>query len=110
MHLQKIISWLCIGTANILPLRDPGDMIKCSKGYLELNQGYRNLEDSVMSFFYADSRYEQQSRSYSYKEKLAVVFKTCMDIEEYNTGCRRILNYDPIIRICEKKCGISYCI
>ncbi len=118
---------------------DPGDMVKLSKGYLELDQEYRDLldayvvlakkagkkrdtifthcnltagllrhlqekgfrhlgeatEDSVMSFFYADSRYEQQIRSYSYKEKLAVVFKTCMDIEEYSTGCRRILNMIP---------------
>lgn len=118
---------------------DPGDMLKASKGYGELNQKYRDLldvyvtlakeagkkrdtifthcnltagflrhlqdngaksldetaEDCVMSFFYADSRYEQQIRSYSYKEKLAVVFKTCMTVEEYSTGCRRILNMIP---------------
>lgn len=118
---------------------DPGDMVKASKGYEELNPGYRELldayvaiakkagkkrdtifthcnltasflrhlqkkgihhleeagEDSVMSFFYADSRYEQQIRSYSYKEKLAVVFKSCMAMEEYSTGCRRIFNMIP---------------
>lgn len=118
---------------------DPGDMLKNTKGYTELNQGYRDLldayvalakkagkkrdtifthcnltggflrhlqkrgirslegatENAVMSFFYADSRYEQQIRSYSYKEKLTVVFKTCMVNEEYRTGCRHILNMIP---------------
>ncbi len=118
---------------------DPGDMVKLSKGYRELNQEYRDLldayivlakkagkkrdtifthcnltagllrhlqekgfrhlkeatEDSVMSFFYADSRYERQIRSYSYKEKLAVVFKTCIMIEKYSAGCRHILHMIP---------------
>ncbi len=114
-------------------------MLKISRGYRELNQGYRKMldeyvalakkagkkrdtifthcnltagllrhlqekgagsleeatEDDVMRFFYADSRYEQQIRSYSYKEKLSVVFKTCMATEAYSTGCRRILNMPP---------------
>ncbi|MDO5425021.1 MAG: tyrosine-type recombinase/integrase [Eubacteriales bacterium] len=118
---------------------DPDDMLKTSKGYGELNHGYRDLLDTyvflakkagkkwdtifihcsltakflrhlqdkgansleeaaeacVMSFFYADSQYEQQLRSYSYKEKLAVVFKTCMTVDEYTTGCRHVLNMIP---------------
>jgi len=118
---------------------DPGDMVKLSKGYRELNQEYRDLLDAyvilakkagkkrdtifthcnltagllrhfqgkgfrhlgeateacVMSFFYADSRYKQQIRSYSYKEKLAVVFKTCTVIEKYSAGCRHILHMLP---------------
>ena len=52
-------------------------------------------EKAVMSFFYADSRYERQIRSYSYKEKLAVVFKTCMAVDRYGADCRRILNMIP---------------
>ena len=118
---------------------DTVDMFQNSKGYRELNQGYRELldtyvalakmagkkddtifihcsltavllrhfqkqgvdnledaaEDVVLSFFYTDNRYEQQIRSYSYKEKLAVVFKVCMAVEKYHTGCRRILNMIP---------------
>lgn len=118
---------------------DPGDMLKLSKGYRELNQEYRDLldayvvlakkagkkrdtifthcnltagllrhlqekgfchleeatEDSVMSFFYADSQYERQIRSYSYKEKLTVVFKACIAIEKYSVGCRHILHRIP---------------
>lgn len=52
-------------------------------------------EESVMSFFYADSQYERQIRSYSYKEKLAVVFKACTVIEKYSAGCRHILHMIP---------------
>lgn len=125
---------------------DPGDMLKISKGYGELNQGYQDLldsyvalakkackkrdtifthcnltarflrhlqekgaenlggatEDAVIPFFYAGDRYEQQIRSYSYKEKLAVVFKACMAVEEYSTGCRRILNGIPAFRYVRK--------
>ena len=58
-----------------------------------------NLEDAtennVLSFFYIDNQYKQQIRSYSYKEKLVVVFKTCMVIEKYRVGCRHILNMIP---------------
>lgn len=119
--------------------KDPGDMLKISKGYAELNQGYRNLldtyvglakragkkrdtifthcnltagllrhlqengtgnlaeatEDAVLTFFYADSLYEEQLRSYSYKEKLVVVLKTCMSVKEYHAGCRHVLNLIP---------------
>lgn len=52
-------------------------------------------EKTVMSFFYADREYERQIRSYSYKEKLAVVFKTCMAVDRYGAGCRRILSMIP---------------
>lgn len=62
-------------------------------------QGIDNLgnatEKSVLSFFYIDNKFEQQIRSYSYKEKLAVVFKTCIVIEKYHDGCRHILNLIP---------------
>lgn len=119
--------------------KEPIDIFKNSKGYMELNQEYRelldtyvalakatgkkdetifihcslttvllrhlqkhevdNLEDAtennVLSFFYIDNQYEQQIRSYSYKEKLVVVFKTCMVIEKYRVGCRHILNMIP---------------
>ena len=119
--------------------KEPSDIFKDSKGYLELNQEYQellntyialartsgkkeetifihcslttvllrhlqkqgviNLEETtdnhVLSFFYIDSQYEQQIRSYSYKEKLVVVFKTCMVIEKYRVGCRHILNMIP---------------
>ena len=59
-------------------------------------------EKAVMSFFYADSQYERQIRSYSYKEKLAVVFKTCAATDRYGTGCRRILNMIPAFRYVRK--------
>lgn len=52
-------------------------------------------EKAVMSFFYADSRYERQIRNCSYKEKPAVVFKTCMAADRYGADCRRILNMIP---------------
>jgi len=125
---------------------DPDKMLKSSKGYEELDPGYRNfldayvltakqagkkrdtilvhsalasmflrhlqgkychrLEDAtwdaVVSFFYADSNFEQQIRSYSYKEKLCVVFKTCASIEDYNHGCRNILNLIPDFRYVRK--------
>lgn len=119
--------------------KEPGDMLKISKGYRELCQGYRSLLDTyvvlakkagkkrdtifthcnltagllrhlqhkgigslgeaagddVLSFFYTDKQYEEQIRSYSYKEKLTVVFRTCMAVEEYSAGCRHILGMLP---------------
>ena len=62
------------------------------KGVYHLGEA---TEDDVMSFFYADSRYERQIRSYSYKEKLAVVFKACTVIKKYSAGCRHILPMIP---------------
>ena len=62
------------------------------KGFCHLEEA---TEDSVMSFFYADSQYERQIRSYSYKEKLAVVFKACIAIKKYSVGCRHILHRIP---------------
>ncbi|HJC56830.1 MAG TPA: site-specific integrase [Candidatus Eisenbergiella intestinipullorum] len=55
-----------------------------------------------MSFFYADGRYEKPIRSYSYKEKLTVVFKTCMATDRYGAGCRHILNRIPAFRYVRK--------
>ncbi len=125
---------------------DPDDMLRLSKGYLELSPEYRGLldtyvgiarkagkkrdtifshaglagrflrhlqdrgidslegadEGAVMSFFYADSRYERQLRSYSYKEKLAVVFRTCMADGRHGAGCRRILHMIPSFRYVRK--------
>ena len=59
-------------------------------------------EETVISFFYADDQYEQQIRSYSYKEKLAVVFKTCTVIEKYSADCQRILHMLPSFRYVRK--------
>lgn len=59
-------------------------------------------EKSIMSFFYADNRYEQQIRSYSYKEKLAVVFKTCSMVEKYGNDCNRILYMIPSFKYVRK--------
>ena len=56
----------------------------------------------VMSFFYSDESYEHQIRSYSYKEKLVVVLKSCASIEEYSSGCRHILNLIPNFRYIRK--------
>ena len=69
-------------------------------------KGINNLEEvteeTVISFFYADDQYEQQIRSYSYKEKLAVVFKTCTVIEKYSADCQRILHMLPSFRYVRK--------
>ena len=125
---------------------DPGEMLKISKGYEELNPGYRSFLDSyvlaakktgkkrdtifihsvltsvflrhlqdrgchrmedaawddVASFFYADRDYGQQIRSYSYKEKLGVVFKGCEMIDGYGQGCRNVLSLIPDFRYIRK--------
>lgn len=126
--------------------KDPGEMLRHSKGYQELGTEYRTLldtyaalaqkagkkwdtvfvhcslasrflrhlqdtgaasldeaeEKAVLSFFYADIRYEEQIRSYSYKEKLSVVFRTCMADDRYGANCRRILNMIPVFRYIRK--------
>ena len=68
--------------------------------------GIHRLEDatesSVISFFYEDENYEKQIRSYSYKEKLTVVFKNCETADIYSAGCRHILNMIPAFRYVRK--------
>ena len=68
--------------------------------------GIHRLEDatetSVISFFYSDKQYENQIRSYSYKEKLTVVFKNCEAADIHRTGCRHILNMIPNFRYIRK--------
>lgn len=59
-------------------------------------------DGAVLSFFYADRLYEQQIRSYSYREKLAVVFRTCMADPEYSAGCRCVLGMIPAFRYVRK--------
>ena len=63
---------------------------------------YDATEKCIMSFFYADNKYEQQIRSYSYKEKLAVVFKTCSRVEKYVDECNRILHMIPSFKYVRK--------
>lgn len=61
-----------------------------------------STEQVVMSFFYSDSEYEHQIRSYSFKEKLVVVLKTCITDEKYTNGCRHVLNLIPSFRYVRK--------
>lgn len=70
------------------------------------DRGCHRLEDAtwddVVSFFYADRDYGQQIRSYSYKEKLGVVFKSCEMIDGYGQGCRNVLGLIPDFRYVRK--------
>lgn len=69
------------------------------KGISELEKA---SDEAVLSFFYADRLYEHQIRSYSYKEKLAVVFRTCMADPEHSAGCSCVLGMIPSFRYVRK--------
>lgn len=77
----------------------------CFLRYLQEKEVKTLLEATdaaVMSFFYSDGTYEHQIRSYSFKEKLVVVFKNCASSEEYANGCQHVLNLIPNFRYVRK--------